>query len=143
MAEPDARSGAQPQPRPAEAPREDPFAVLAVPPSAGDAGVRDAYRAALREHPPERDPEGFKRIRWAYESLRGPSARARAAVLLHPWIEGCEAPSAEELGAVRPDPPEEAFMLAELRRPVAEGTDFGRTAFPEDLRQPPPPPWAG
>jgi DnaJ-class molecular chaperone len=38
--------------------------------SADDANVQAAYVSGLREHPPERDPEGFQRLRDAYEQLR-------------------------------------------------------------------------
>ncbi len=33
--------------------------------------LRRAYRHAARNHPPDRDPEGFARIRAAYERLEG------------------------------------------------------------------------
>ena len=32
--------------------------------------VRRTYMRKLREHPPERDPEGFKKLREAYEMAR-------------------------------------------------------------------------
>jgi curved DNA-binding protein CbpA len=38
--------------------------------------VRAAYRALLREYPPERAPEEFKRIREAYETLNDAASRA-------------------------------------------------------------------
>lgn len=41
--------------------------------SDGDA-VRRAYLRALKQHKPERDPEGFQRVREAYDLLRGAMA---------------------------------------------------------------------
>jgi hypothetical protein len=43
--------------------------------------IKRAYRQALAKHPPDRDPEGFRRIRDAYELLCDPWARAKD--LLH------------------------------------------------------------
>src|SRR5687767_2314316 len=43
--------------------------------------VRRTYMRKLREFPPERDPEGFKRLREAYESVRDlPSPDERALI---------------------------------------------------------------
>jgi curved DNA-binding protein CbpA len=134
--------GAEPR-RPASGTSaDDPFAVLGVGVAADDAAVRDAYRSALRAHPPERDPEAFKRVRAAYEALRDARARARAAVLRHPWLDDLAPPSPEELGAVRPGPPDPAWVRAELERLALAGTDLGRTDFAADLRPPRRPPWA-
>jgi hypothetical protein len=43
-----------------------------------EAMLRRSYRAALRAHPPDRDPDGFRRIREAYELLRAPVGASRA-----------------------------------------------------------------
>lgn len=48
----------------------DPYAVLGVSRDASPQDVRSAYRRKLREHRPESDPEGFQRVRQAYEVLR-------------------------------------------------------------------------
>ena len=53
----------------------DPFAVLGLDETASDEAIREAYIAAIRISPPDRDPEGFRRIREAYEQLRDPERR--------------------------------------------------------------------
>ncbi len=53
----------------------DPFAVLGVDETANDETIREAYIAAIRTSPPDRDPEGFRRVRDAYEHLRDPERR--------------------------------------------------------------------
>jgi curved DNA-binding protein CbpA len=53
----------------------DPFAVLDLKETADDEAVRAAYLRALRTSPPDRDPEGFRRIRAAYEALRDAESR--------------------------------------------------------------------
>jgi len=58
----------------------DPFAVLGLEETVDDEAVRAAYVQALRTSPPDRDPEGFRRIRAAYEALREPKAA---------WLYGC------------------------------------------------------
>ena len=55
---------------------EDPREILGVPPDAGDERIRDAYLRKVKEHPPEREPATFERIRDAYEVLRDPRRRA-------------------------------------------------------------------
>lgn len=54
----------------------NPYAVLGLPREASPADIRKAYYDLVRRHPPERDPEGFRRVRAAYEALRTHSARA-------------------------------------------------------------------
>ena len=51
-------------------PGADPYAALGVAPTASDDEVKQAYFAQVRAHPPESDPQAFKRIRAAYERLR-------------------------------------------------------------------------
>lgn len=53
----------------------NPFAVLGLEETADDAAVRAAYVQAIRNSPPDRDPEGFRRIRDAYEQLRDKERR--------------------------------------------------------------------
>jgi DnaJ-class molecular chaperone len=71
----------------------NPLALLGIDEAASDADVRAAYLAAVRRSPPDRDPEGFRRIREAYEAVRdldrrlalrlfGPPALERVLALL-------------------------------------------------------------
>ena len=47
----------------------DPYRRLGVPSTASDETIRAAYLAALRECPPERDPQRFEQVRAAYEAI--------------------------------------------------------------------------
>ena len=58
----------------------DPWAVLALPVGACAADVRAAYLRKVRQHPPERSPEQFERIRDAYEELRDPRRRGERMI---------------------------------------------------------------
>ena len=60
---------------------EDPREILGVSPDAGDERIRDAYLQKVKEHPPDREPAEFERIRDAYEALRDPRRRARQVFL--------------------------------------------------------------
>jgi curved DNA-binding protein CbpA len=63
----------------------NPYQVLAIPRSASGEDIKKAYFARVREYPPEREPEMFKRIRAAYDALRTPEARAATDLFLpHP-----------------------------------------------------------
>jgi hypothetical protein len=70
----------------------DPFAILGIEPTLDRHAVKLAYFAAIRRTPPHADPEGFKRIRGAYEELSDESRLRRAclrapleATLLERW----------------------------------------------------------
>jgi curved DNA-binding protein CbpA len=58
----------------------NPFEVLGIDPTADDEAVRAAYLAAVRRSPPDRDPEGFRRVREAYDAVR--DEERRLALLL-------------------------------------------------------------
>ncbi|MCO5168713.1 MAG: J domain-containing protein [Planctomycetes bacterium] len=58
----------------------DPYTVLGVSPGADEATVRAAYLAAVKAHPPDRDPAAFERVRDAYEALGDGRRRARHAL---------------------------------------------------------------
>ena len=61
--------------------QEDPREILGVSPDAGDERIRDAYLQKVKEHPPDREPAEFERIRDAYEALRDPRRRAQHVLL--------------------------------------------------------------
>jgi len=55
----------------------DPRQILGIRPEASDQEIRSAYLRRIKEHPPDRDPEQFERIRDAYDQLRDPRRRTR------------------------------------------------------------------
>jgi curved DNA-binding protein CbpA len=59
----------------------DPREVLGVNQDAGEEEIRTAYVRKVKEHPPDRSPEEFERIRDAYASLRDPRRRMRDRLL--------------------------------------------------------------
>jgi hypothetical protein len=59
------------------------YASFGVEPGADSETVRRAYRRAVLEHPPDRDPDGFRRIRAAYELICDP-AKCAEEILLDP-----------------------------------------------------------
>jgi curved DNA-binding protein CbpA len=67
---------------------EDPWRVLGVGRQADDEEIRQAYLRGVREHPPDRSPLEFERIRDAYDQLR--DAQKRAMVLLQ--SDPCDVP---------------------------------------------------
>ncbi len=56
---------------------DNPRDVLGVELNAGDDEIRAAYLRKVAEHPPDRSPVEFERVRDAYEVLRDPRRRAR------------------------------------------------------------------
>ncbi len=61
---------------------ENPYKTLGLERTATAAEIKQAYFALVREHSPERDPEGFKRIRAAYEKLRSSGDRTQTDLFL-------------------------------------------------------------
>jgi curved DNA-binding protein CbpA len=61
---------------------DNPYQVLGIERDASEPEIKRAYFTLVREHPPERDPEGFKRIRAAYEQLRASKERAETDLFL-------------------------------------------------------------
>ena len=53
-------------------------AVLGVEPGAGPEQVRAAYLERVRQHPPDTDPQGFERVRDAWQMLCDPQQRGRS-----------------------------------------------------------------
>jgi len=63
---------------------DDPWKILGVPIEATEEEVRAAYLSKVKEHPPERSPEEFERIRDAYDALRDPRRRAARVLAVDP-----------------------------------------------------------
>jgi hypothetical protein len=106
----------------------NPYRVLKIQPGATDDEVRRAYMAQVREHPPERDPDGFKTVRAAYEKLRTAGARA------HEFLDQFESIAQEnvELPEIPPIPlTRRLILLAESHKCEVLKTDFS-----EDLTWP-------
>lgn len=61
---------------------ESPYAVLGIQKNASPDEVKKAYFELIRKHPPEKDPQGFKRIRVAYDSLRDADKRSQTDLFL-------------------------------------------------------------
>src|SRR5579862_9913321 len=72
-------------------------AVLDVGPAATPEDVRAAYLAHVRQHPPDREPELFERIRDAYAILRDPKSKVQQ-IFEGPEPDG---PLSEVIGPVR------------------------------------------
>jgi curved DNA-binding protein CbpA len=53
----------------------DPLEVLGVSSDASEEKIRHRYLDLVRQHPPEQDPQGFARVREAYDMLREPIQR--------------------------------------------------------------------
>ncbi len=114
-----------------------PYAILGVEPDATPAQLRMAYHRQLRDHPPERDPEGFKRVREAYETLRSPRKRAEMALL-----ELRHGPAEFDLNRLRDAPPPPfperfadhllAIALAEVEATIDDQVARARAADPWD-----------
>lgn len=54
-----------------------PYRTLNVPLGAGSDEIRQAYLDSIRKHPPERDPEAFRRIQLAYSQIETEDLRIR------------------------------------------------------------------
>jgi curved DNA-binding protein CbpA len=95
----------------------NPFAVLGLDEDASDAAVRTAYLAAVRAHPPDRDPAGFQRIREAYDAIRDEDRRLDLRLFGPPPLDRLEAlleAFPDERRHVGPDP--WLAVLRETRR---------------------------
>lgn len=55
----------------------DPYIVLGLPSSAGEAEIRGRYLDLVRQFPPEREPERAAAVRAAYDAIRNPIDRLR------------------------------------------------------------------
>lgn len=110
----------------------DSFALLGIAPTLDAVAVKRAYFAGLRAHPPHLDPEGFRRLRSAYEALVAPGALALAyatapvdvaaelAAWRGVWADRIARASADHLGAGAATHAAESFVAAVSARSLAE-----------------------
>ncbi|WP_305908014.1 DnaJ domain-containing protein [Methylomarinum sp. Ch1-1] len=54
-----------------------PYQILAVSADADDAQIKQAYLHQVKNYPPDRDPENFRRIKQAYEAIKDHHSRLR------------------------------------------------------------------
>lgn len=106
---------------------EDPFGVLGLSPEATFEEVREAYFALVKEQPPEKAPEAFKRIRRAYDALRSPSGRWRSGILLFEAERGGPIPA---LPSPEPISPEEVIEDLILQEEITLGLRLPAGAEP-------------
>lgn len=91
--------------------------VLGVSPDDDAPAIKRAYRQLVLAHPPDADPEGFRRVRDAFELLSDPSARARE-MLLRP-VPAVEPPRP----AAPPEAPAPGALALALLRTLAAQID--------------------
>ena len=105
----------------------DPYEVLEIAPDASDDAIKSAYLAGVRAHPPEREPQMFKRLRAAYDSLKTPETRLKTDMTrLQNWPEP-ELESGESLAF--------AVERADIISAARALTDLARTDWREEWRE--------
>ena len=106
---------------------ENPYAVLGLNRTATLDEIKQAYFNQVRQHPPEREPDAFKRIRAAYDQLKTSEKRIEA-----------------DMRVLEDLPPARAVRLPDLDLTIhAEdvlsllktNTDLTRTNFRADFRE--------
>ena len=65
----------------------NPFELLVVGETADDDEIRAAYQRAILAHPPDRDPDGFQKVRDAYQAIRDEDARLELRLFGLPLLE--------------------------------------------------------
>ncbi|MEX0716491.1 MAG: J domain-containing protein [Planctomycetaceae bacterium] len=58
----------------------DPYAILGVSQGAGEAEIRARYLELVKQFPPERDPDEFRKVRAAFEAAKDPLVLARRLI---------------------------------------------------------------
>jgi curved DNA-binding protein CbpA len=106
---------------------DDPYVVLGLDRDAKADDVRRAYLRLVRIHTPESNPEQFKQVRAAYETLRSPLRRAELTVLAFD-----ETVSEPDLDLVARLGDEEVDVVALLLAVELRASDVAATDFVHD-----------
>ena len=106
---------------------ENPYDVLGIPRNAPSDDIKKAYFSLIRKHPPEKNPQGFKRIRLAYDSLKDMDKRSRTDLFLF----------SDPYQEFKVDPVEEAEYVRKLdmRVVISLLSDLARTDFSNDFNK--------
>jgi curved DNA-binding protein CbpA len=104
---------------------ESPYAVLGIHRNASPEEVKRAYFSLIRKHPPEKDPQGFKRIRLAYDSLRDADKRSQTDLFLFSDPYGEFSVHAPEVHNYKED--------IDLEIAIYSLSDLSRTDFSDDF----------
>lgn len=64
-----------------------PYQILGVSEQATDADIKQAYLQAVKDHPPEREPQRFRQIQEAFDLIKDEDSRLRYALFHVPNIE--------------------------------------------------------
>lgn len=96
-----------------------PFSILGIDPTLDVATVKRAYFQQLTLHPPQKDPEGFRHLRAAYEMLKQPGGLAAAYLEAGVDLEAALVPYRQRFDAAflaaqnqmnAPEPPAQRFL---------------------------------
>ncbi|HEX2678912.1 MAG TPA: hypothetical protein VHM19_19810 [Polyangiales bacterium] len=120
--------------------------LLGVEPGQDAATVRRAYLRKLKQHPPERDPEGFKRLRDAYEQLQHgtsfmrvlpetPSPPPTAASSAVPLPEPARAEPVHDEPTPGPPAADESAADDSNNDELPDDEDFGSDAYDPPARE--------
>jgi len=105
---------------------DNPYIVLGIHRNASPEEVKRAYFRLIREHSPEKDPQGFKRIRLAYDSLRDADKRSQTDLFMFNDPYG-------EFNVHAPEEYKGGFKGVDLRIVIYSLSDLGRTDFSDDF----------
>jgi len=106
---------------------ENPYVVLGLTRTATLDEIKKAYFLQVRQHPPEREPDAFKRIRAAYDQLKTPEKRIEADMRV---LE--DLPPAR---AVRFPDLDLTIHAEDVLSLLKTNTDLTRTNFRDDFRE--------
>ncbi len=91
----------------------DAFEALSLAPDSNAKELKRAYRRAVAKHPPDRDEEGFRRVRAAYDLLRQPELALGELLSTETHVQ-------PELKSPPPVELRHALPLATLRAAIAD-----------------------
>lgn len=100
------------------------YEVLGIDEEASGKEVKKAFFRKVREHPPEQDPEGHKRIREAYDVLSDPVSR-KEYDNMSSYGEQIEQLKKEAEALMQQDPPATGKAIPKLKKAIVLGPEIG------------------